>query len=441
MPLVQCLFDVVDIVPEARCKINIKKEKQAAQEEGEEEEGEEDEEEGEEGEIDDDCEDVTSDFEDKARGPKHYRVAGNSITTDSEPQERSKAVKEMKRQPMRKRQAQRVSGADSGEDMEISEDESQPGPPSASHLSPKSRKSPSPMIQQSISLRLRPVQIPTEDRDVDEGVEVDMEDDEEDKRRDDEDANDSDYREDEDEDPQDEPSSESELDIAATDTEDPSDQVLSDEYLRLMPRPVLEKILQRLLKPPQSPQTRRVVQSLIQESVPETLAAYDTSVRIKVNETYTTMVQEMQDQHSSLTSDDFADVMARFLRNEVKVLQAFPGSNKSTFDLILYIAEHSFGDLELDNRRGFGERTHFDKAADRALLYVAEQRLKEEGPSFRATIPGYLETIRSQAMYLYRHSIHPKSWFPASTAFLQASLQVTATKACGRLRSQTRSDH
>ena len=226
--------------------------------------------------------------------------------------------------------------------------------------------------------------------------------------------------------------------ILGQDVEDEDEPEDDSGYLRLMPRSVLEKMLQRLLKPPQSQQTRRAVQSLIQENLPETLASYDTSLRIKINETHTTMMQEMQEEHSSLTSDDFAHVMARFLRNEVKVLHSFPGSSPATFELILYLAEHSFGDLELDDRPGFGDREAFDSAADRALLYVAEERLQEEGPVFRAAIPGYLETIRSQAMYLYRHGRHPKTWFPATIAFLQSSLQTSNTKKCCRLRSATR---
>ncbi|KAI0342130.1 hypothetical protein BDW22DRAFT_1484981 [Trametopsis cervina] len=268
----------------------------------------------------------------------------------------------------------------------------------------------------------------SEDKDFDEGVEVDIE--EEQIEYDDEE--DDDYEESDGED-------------EGTVPSDPSDEdaELGEEdeefaYLRHMTRPTLERILQRLLQPPHSPQTRRAVQSLIQENIPGTVAAYDTSVRIKVNETFTAMVQEMQEEHTSITSDDFADVMARFLRNEVKVLQSFPGSNKATFELILYIAEHSFGDLDSDDRPGFGERTEFDNAADRALLYVAEKRLEEEGAAFRAAIPGYLETIRSQAMYLYRHDRHPRTWFPASIAFLHGSLQVNSRRKIGRLRSETR---
>ncbi|KAI0699544.1 hypothetical protein BC835DRAFT_537260 [Cytidiella melzeri] len=274
-----------------------------------------------------------------------------------------------------------------------------------------------------------------EDKQVDEGVEVDMEDeeqrDEEDGSDGAQDSDDSDYEDDD---------SDGVSSSGTTDEElDSHDEQENEQaYLRLMPRPVLERMLQRLLKPPQSPQTRRAVESLIQECLPETVAAYDISVRIKINETYTAMVQEMQEQHSSLTSDDFADVMARFLRNEVKVLRSFPGSAPATFELILYIAEHSFGDLELDDRPGHGERTSFDNAADRALLHLAEERLEKEGATFRAAIPGYLETIRSQAMYLYRHGRHPRSWFPCTTAFLQTSLQTNSLKKCGRLRSDTR---
>lgn len=375
----------------------------------------------EEGELEDDWEGNARSSTPVSHNANAKRMESSSSRTDSDvEQDHTKA---------KKKQAQWLPGEESGEDMEISEEESSLKPSTSNEESVEVQKPPVATPKLKISLKWKPMASPTEEKEEDEGVEVDMDDEEED-----EDKDDSDYAE-EDGTPEN-MSSDSESEAAEED--DTREQPLSDEYLRLMPRPVLEKILQRLLKPPQSPQTRRVVQSLIQESIPETLAAYDTSLRIKVNETYTTMVQEMQDQHSSLTSDDFADVMARFLRNEIRVLQSFPGSSKSAFELILYIAEHSFGDLELDNRRGFGERSHFDKAADRALLYVAEQRLKEEGPVFRAAIPGYLEMIRSQAMYLYRHGIHPKSWFPASTTFLQSSLQVTVQKAYGRLRSQTR---
>ncbi|KAI0753931.1 hypothetical protein BC629DRAFT_1175043 [Irpex lacteus] len=278
-------------------------------------------------------------------------------------------------------------------------------------------------------------QRPGEDIEVDEGVEVDIDGEEVAAAAgEDSDSDDSDYHGEDSDEP---PFSDQELNLAADpEAEDEPEDDLT--YLRLMPRSVLERILQRLLKPPQSQQTRKAVQSLIQENIPETLASYDTSLRIKINETHTAMIQEMQEEHSSLTSDDFAHAMARFLRNEVRVLHSFPGSGPATFEVILYLAEHSYGDLELDDRPGFDERASFDRAADRALLYVAEERLEEEGASFRAAIPGYLETLRSQAMYLYRHGRHPKTWFPASVAFLQSSLQPNNAKKCGRLRSATR---
>jgi hypothetical protein len=335
-----------------------------------------------------------------------------------------------------------VSDVGSVEDMEISDGESHAGPstrPTTDTSPETSPVPPSPKLEVLPTISKAKL---TEDKDVDEGVEVDIDDVEqhrasrsnvtgEDNEEEDEDEEDSDY-EDEDEDS---------VQYSADSDENPEfdDDEDNHDYLRLMPRPILERILQRLLKPPQDPKTRRAVQSLITEHLPDTVTAYDTSVRIKINETYTSMVQEMQDEHSSLTSDDFAHVMARFLRNEVRVLHTFPGSTSVTFDLILYIAEHSFGDLELDDRPGFeGERGGFDEAADRALLYVAEQRLEEEGAAFRAAVPGYLETIRAQSMYLYRHGRHPKSWFPATIAFLQASLQPNSVKRCGRLRSDTR---
>ncbi|KAI0093070.1 hypothetical protein BDY19DRAFT_921856 [Irpex rosettiformis] len=275
-----------------------------------------------------------------------------------------------------------------------------------------------------------------EDNEVDEGVEADIETEELTAGAGDssDDSDDSDYHQDDSDDAS-LSDQEQELGLDAEAEAERDDDI---GYLRLMPRSVLEGMLQRLLKPPQSQQTRRAVQSLIQENLPETLASYDTSLRIKINETHTAMMQEMQEEHSSLTSDDFAHVMARFLRNEVKVLHSFPGSGPATFELILYLAEHSFGDLELDDRPGFGERDTFDSAADKALLYVAEERLGEEGATFRAAIPGYLETIRSQAMYLYRHGRHPKTWFPATISFLQSSLQPSSVKKCGRLRSATR---
>lgn len=328
---------------------------------------------------------------------------------------------------------------ESGEDMDISDGET--ALEVSKHTRPEEEVPKFPAASPSTSKAVKPrlPGSPFEEKQVDEGVEIDMEEDEQPKVtvKVDEaaDPDDSDYTD------GDQDGSEDSDDTGIDDEELEEDNAhphsLTDEHLRLMPRSVLERILQRLLKPPQSPQTRRVVQAMVQESVPETVVAYDTSVRIKVNEKYTTMVEEMQEQHNSLTSDDFADAMARFLRTDVRVLQSFPGSTKATFELILYIAEHSYGDLELDNRRGFGERTQFDAAADRTLLYVAEQRLRVEGDAFRTVIPGYLATIRSQAMYLYRHGFHPKNWFPASTTFLQASLEHHPAKT-SKLRSQTR---
>ena len=78
---------------------------------------------------------------------------------------------------------------------------------------------------------------------------------------------------------------------------------------------------------------------------------------------------------TGVTSDDMSAAIVPFL-DEVEGLRELPDSTAIAFDLVVYLASYSYGDLDGDGG-GYGDRPS-DLEVDDLLVELAEERIKIE---------------------------------------------------------------
>lgn len=103
---------------------------------------------------------------------------------------------------------------------------------------------------------------------------------------------------------------------------------------------------------------------------------YETTIKL-VDKTYNSILKQMKPnpkRSGGATSDDFSEAMAELLPRVEGLLARSP---KHAFDLLMYLGDHAYGDVEFDfAASGYGDTEKHFHEMDKMLLRVIDRRLE-----------------------------------------------------------------
>lgn len=139
-------------------------------------------------------------------------------------------------------------------------------------------------------------------------------------------------------------------------------------------------------------------------------------IQLQFTKLYDIMCDEQYKLGSGIDTDDFIKVVVQHLRDVLR-LSGLPGGQKLAFDLLVWLGEKSFGDIENCWRRGKG-RPGLYKELDEAMLEIAQVRWATDKKGLSEAIARIESTGR------YIKQFHLNHYFLKSLEYLRARLHL-----------------